>query len=663
MRADLEGNPDLGGHLHGTEALHKHRAPRRRVTPRIEIELRLAREPDLVVIDDGHGKKTLLGVARLLDRGRELARDHRLAAPVVQRRHVHHMRTRTLCGPCAHGIRRPCADAGTARTNGGKLFAILGAGKAARMVDGQGSFGQIVEGFGADAVQLREPDANPLIELDVEPRENIRSRTEAIDMSAHVFFGDGLRTRRLDLGPECRAANLGKLALRRIGKGERDLKRLADAQANRALDLDARLEGIVLEGFLRAAHAEHAVARAHALRARIELNPRTALLVEGEVGYRLGGMALPRPKLEDIADCKLVLSGDGRYAVARFGHAADKGAAIVRALIAHDVVSALTFKIRRGEPAGESLLKRTAFVLCRASRRNSALLRIHPIEHAAVHRHDGRHVIGRLHTALDLKRRDAGSRQIGKQIDRAEVLRREQMFARRRKRVSLGGIVQFVGQAARLRAQAAVGGAAPNHGGHEALAGIADAQRAMTERLDFDARLGTHLREMGDFLHGKLAGERDALGTHAGSGADAGGVARVHLRRNMQADVGKRAGYLARKTNVLNDERVGTCAPCLTSAFERAAHFARQHDDVQSDVDLHAPQMRVIARLLERGDGEVIGPAARVERLEPEIYRVRTSTHGGVKGAHVARRRQKFHIPHKVGVSSSERPDGRFMVV
>ena len=185
----------------------------------------------------------------------------------------------------------------------------------------------------------------------------------------------------------------------------------------------------------------------------------------------------------------------------------------------------------------------------------------------------------------------------------------------------------------------------------------------MTERLDLDACLGAYLREMGDFLHGKLAGERDTLGTHAGSGADAGSIARVHLRRNMQTDIGKRAGYLARKTNVLDDERVGTCAPCLASAFERAAHFARQHDDVERDVDLHAPQMRVIARLLERGDGEVIGPAARVERLEPEIYRVRTSTHGGVKGAHVARRRQKFHIPHKVGVSSSERPDGRFMVV
>ena len=615
------------------------------------------------MIDDGHGKKTLLGVARLLDRGRELARDHRLAAPVVQRRHVHHMRARTLCRPRAHGIRRPCADAGAARTDGGKLFAILGTGKAARMIGGQGSLGQIVECFGADAVQLRKPDADPLVELDVEPRENIRSRTEAIDMSAHVFFGDGFRTSRLDLGSTRRAANLGKLALRRAGKGEGDLKRLADAQANRAPNLDARLEGVVLEGFLRAAHAEHAVARAHALHARIELNPRATLLVEGEVGHRLGGMALPRPELEDIADCKLMFGGDGRYAVTRFGHAADKGAAIVRALIAHDVVSALTFKIRRGEPAGESLLKRTAFVLGWASRRKCALLRIHPVEHATVHRHDSRHVIGRLHTALDLKRRDVGSRQIGKQIDRAEVLRREQMFARRRKRVSLGSIVQFVGQAARLRAQAAVGGAAPNHGGHEALAGIADAQRAMTERLDFDARLGTHLREMGDFLHGKLAGERDALGTHAGGSADAGSVARVHLRGNMQADVGKRACDLARKTDILDDERIGPCAPRLASAFERATHLTWQHDDVQRDVDLHAPQMRVIARLLERGDGEVIGPAARVERLEPEIYRVRTSTHGGVKGAHVARRRQKFHIPHKVGVSSSERPDGRFMVV
>ena len=191
------------------------------------------------------------------------------------------------------------------------------------------------------------------------------------------------------------------------------------------------------------------------------------------------------------------------------------------------------------------------------------------------------------------------------------------MLAWRRKRLSLGSIVQFVGQAARLRAQTSIGGTTPDHGGHEALAGIADAQRAMTERLDLDARLGTHLREMGDFLHGKLAGERDTLGTHAGGGANTGGVARVHLRGNMQADVGKRTGYLARKTDVLDDERVGTCAPCLASAFEHAAHLARQHDDVERDVDLHAPQMRVIARFLERGDGEVVAPRRALNDSSP----------------------------------------------
>ena len=281
-------------------------------------------------------------------------------------------------------------------------------------------------------------------------------------MSAHVLFGDGLRASRLDLGPARRAANFGKLALRRAGKGEGDLERLADAQASRALNLDARLEGVVLEGFLRAAHAEHAVARAHALHARIESQS-----ARGPSCRRRGrlpfGQHGPSPsKTRGHRRLRaLVLSGDGRYAVTRFGHAADKGAAIVGALIAHDVVPTLTFKIRRGEPARERLLERAALVLRRASRRSRALLRIHPIEHAAVHRHDGRHVIGRFHAALDLKRRNADSRQIGKQIDRAEVLRREQMLAWRRKRLSLGSIVQFVGQAARLRAQTSIGGATP----------------------------------------------------------------------------------------------------------------------------------------------------------------------------------------------------------
>ena len=74
------------------------------------------------------------------------------------------------------------------------------------------------------------------------------------------------------------------------------------------------------------------------------------------------------------------------------------------------------------------------------------------------------------------------------------------MVARRRKGVSLGGVVQFVGQAARLCAQAAIGRAAPDQRGHKALAGIADAQRAVTERLDFDASFCTNLYEMGDFF-------------------------------------------------------------------------------------------------------------------------------------------------------------------
>ncbi len=166
----------------------------------------------------------------------------------------------------------------------------------------------------------------------------------------------------------------------------------------------------------------------------------------------------------------------------------------------------------------------------------------------------------------------------------------------------------------------------------------------MGERLHLHAELAGRLREVRDLGEGQLARERDAARAEPGRGFDAGGVMGVHLGGDVQARLGQGARELCGHADVLHDERVGTGAVGLARGLERALELGGQHGRVERHVHARAAQMRVVARLGERGQREVVGAAAGVERLEAQVYRVGTGAHGGAEGLGVAGGREEFDI-------------------
>ena len=360
-------------------------------------------------------------------------------------------------------------------------------------------------------VQLREADSHALIHVDIKVHQGKRSLPQPIDMGTDVIFTNGLSACGLDLlplgGPDGQSALCKALAgaAQRarvggvVGQAKLYAKRLSDAQTRATLHLDARQAVVIDERRLGAAYAEHAIALPHrALRRKQQI----AVTVGIHLGDRIGEMALIRPKLKHVARNDGALTCHGSFSVLHRRHAPDEHAAIVRAAVAHDLVSALALQIRSGEASRERLSK-LGVLLLRASRSGPILQaaftcgiarRENAVERGAINAGHGIDVLGRLHAAFDFEGRHAGAYQIGKQIDAAQILRGQQVVARCRERLVLRHVMQCVRQAARLRAQAAIGRAPADERGHEALARIAHAQRTMGERLDFQAQLVADLR-------------------------------------------------------------------------------------------------------------------------------------------------------------------------
>ena len=328
-------------------------------------------------------------------------------------------------------------------------------------------------------MQLGETDTCALVQLDLEFRQLERRLAEAVDVGAHVLDGDGLGAGRLDGLAFGRAHDVqsARAHAPRSLRSKRELhaQGLAKSQLRQAAHGHAGKLQVVLVGGLRAAHAEHAVALPHRTVGR---DAHVAVAIEGHLVERVGEMPLVRPELQHVAARKRALGGDGGHPVLHGGHTPHEHAAVVRTTVAHDVVAAFALEIRRGEPARERLGERAALVVGGAHGRvvcpgapvrtafGSVHIRTafasriprgeHAVEHGAVDAHDREHVVGRLHAALDLERGHARAHQLGQQVDRAQILRREQMIARRGEVFPLRLVVQRVGKPARLGAQAAV---------------------------------------------------------------------------------------------------------------------------------------------------------------------------------------------------------------
>ena len=363
-------------------------------------------------------------------------------------------------------------------------------------------------------------------------------------------------------------------------------------------------------------------------------------------------MAFVRPKLEHVARNDGALACHGGLSVLDRRHTSDEHAAVVRTAVAHDLVSAFALQVCGSEATGERLGKLGVLLL--RSSRSGPILRTafargvarheNAVERGAISAGYSIDIFGRLHAAFDFQGRHTGAYQIRKQVDAAQILRGQQVVARCRERLALRHVMQCVRQAARLRAQAAIGRAPADERGHEALARIAHTQRTVGERLDFQAQLIADLRQMLDLGQRQLARERHARCPELGSGLHTRLVVRVHLRGDMQARLRQRSRKLGGDADILHDERIGAGAICLARRFHGAVDLAGQNGRVERNVDIHAAQMRESASIGERVDGEIVGATSRVERLKAQVNRVGATTHSGMEGSDAASRRQKLHF-------------------
>ena len=385
--------------------------------------------------------------------------------------------------------------------------------------------GEDVQRRRAHAMQGREADADAVVHIDSKVHQLVGRVAKAVDVGGDVVEGDGAGASRLygrafgDTGNP-----IGEGSLQATGNGEGGAgsafdiglgggvefhaKRLADVEGGGADEGHAGLTGVVFEGGLGTADAENAVAGLHRARLAFQRQMVAALLVGAHRPQRQRAVALARPELQDVAFCQSMGALQIGGAIAHLVDAAEEQAAVVGTLVTHDIVAAFAVQIGRGKPAGESVGEAVAIGIGDSR----VLLRQSSIESFTVDGGHGEDVLGRLHAALDFKRRHAGGHEVVHAIHRAQILGRKQVIARRGKALLQSLVLQLIGKPARLSAHPPVGRAAADHGGHEALARVAHAQCAVGEHLHFHPLFGRRRAQKGDLVQRHLTGERNALG-------------------------------------------------------------------------------------------------------------------------------------------------------
>ena len=129
-----------------------------------------------------------------------------------------------------------------------------------------------------------------------------------------------------------------------------------------------------------------------------------------------------------------------------------------------------------------------------------------------------------------------------------------------------------------------------------------------------DLELDVHgVVDVGDLVNGKLARERDAVGSGGLAPCGAAGVVDVRLSGDMRLDLGHEAANLKEEPPVLDDEGVGAELPAAIDEGERLAHLLVLDDDVDRQVHARSGEVRRAAGGSERLVGEVVRLAARVE--------------------------------------------------
>ena len=199
--------------------------------------------------------------------------------------------------------------------------------------------------------------------------------------------------------------------------------------------------------------------------------------------------------------------------------------------------------------------------------------------------------------------------------------------------ILVGPAAPAVFQPAGLGAHAPVAAAAPNDRGEKALAGVAHAQSAVAEHLNFD---GGVLADVGDLIPGQLTGEHHPAHPQVCARLDPVQGVDGHLGGGMDGQVGDGLADHPGDPQVLHQHCVYPDAAGVGGYLGRAGQLPVGEQGVQGQKDPAPPQMAVRNRRRSLLLGKILCVAAGVEISVSQINGVRPILDGGGDRLHRA---------------------------
>ena len=250
------------------------------------------------------------------------------------------------------------------------------------------------------------------------------------------------------------------------------------------------------------------------------------------------------------------------------------------------------------------------------------------------------HILGPFEPPLNLEAGDAGGDEFGHLLHRHQVLRREQILGIA-EIVLLAVEDEVVGQAAGLRALAAVGAAAAPGLARETLAAVGDAEGAMHKDLDLHGRGGGDLFDLGD---GEFACEHHPLHAQAGGPGAALRGGDGHLRGAVDGELGRKLTHEAYHAGILDDDRIDAGVGHHADPVGDGRELVVEDEGVEGHKALHAAGVEGLHHLGELFGREVGGAGAGGEVGEAEVDGVGARLDGGAELGPAPDRGEEFGL-------------------
>ena len=264
----------------------------------------------------------------------------------------------------------------------------------------------------------------------------------------------------------------------------------------------------------------------------------------------------------------------------------------------------------------------------------------HLVDGFAVDLGDGGDVFGGFEAAFDFEGADAEFDEAGDFFDGGEVLRGEEVaFVAE---VDEGTVDDhLIGHATGLGALAAVGAAAAEGFGGEALAGVGDAEGAMDE--DFEGEFGMVVGlEAFELAEGEFAGENGLVDVEAFGEFESLRGSDGHLGGGVEAEAGGDLFDEFGEAEVLDDDGVDAGVFEVAELGFGVGEFGGEDEGVEGDVAFDAVGVEEGHQAGEIFFGEVVGAQAGVEAGHAEVDSVGTVGDSGAGAVPVAGGGEEF---------------------